>query len=259
MADITNKIEFITHWKWISEKVKGGQTMSKIEGYGVYQNSYMNSAVQNRNTRETEKTEKTEKKEPVQLSDRAKKLLEEMKKNYSNMDFIVADYENDEEAAGYLSKGTKEYSVLIEPETLEEMAADKDAKAKYLGILDDAVDQLKGIRDKLGENKDDVARLGITIGKDGQVSYFAELEKAGERQKEWVEKTREAKKEERAEQEKKAQEQKELDIAAQGRTKKTRVQADTVEELLEKIKNVDWNQIKSEEKPVTGGKFDFSI
>lgn len=233
--------------------------MSKIEGYGVYQNSYMGSTIQSRKAKEAEKTEKAEKKEQVQLSDRAKKLLEELKKNYSNMDFIVADYETDEEAADYLARGTKEYSVLIEPETLEEMAADEEAKAKYTGILDDAVGQLKDIKEKLGDNKDDVARLGITIGKDGQVSYFAELEKAGERQKEWVEKTREVKKEERAEQEKKAQEQKNQDIAAQGRTKKTRVQADSVEELLEKISNVDWDQIKSEEKQVTGGKFDFSI
>lgn len=233
--------------------------MSRIEGYGVYQNSYMGNTTQSRSTREAEKTEKTEKKEPVQLSDKAKKLLDELKKNYSNMDFIVADYETDEEASAYLSRGTKEFSTLIDPDTLEAMAADEEVKAKYTGILDDAVGQLKDIKEKLGDDQEDVARLGITIDKDGNVSYFAELEKSGERQKEWIEKTREAKKEERAEQEKKAQEQKEQDVAALGRTKKTRVQADTVEELLEKIKNVDWDQIKSEEKPVTGGKFDFSI
>ena len=233
--------------------------MSKIEGYGVYQNSYMGNTTQSRSTREAEKTEKTEKKEPVQLSDWAKKLLEEMKKTYSNMDFIVADYETDEEAAAYLSRGTKEFSTLIDPDTLEAMAADEEVTAKYTGILDDAVGQLKDIKEKLGDDNEDVTRVGISIDKNGQVSYFAELEKSGERQKEWIEKTREAKKEERAEQEKKAQEQKDQDIAAQGRTKKTLVQAGSVEELLEKIKNVDWNQIRSEEKPVTGGKFDFSI
>ncbi len=233
--------------------------MSKIEGYGVYQNSYMGNTTQSRSTREAEKTEKTEKKEPVQLSDWAKKLLEEMKKTYSNMDFIVADYETEEEAAAYLSRGTKEFSTLIDPDTLEAMAADEEVKAKYTGILDDAVGQLKDIKEKLGDDNEDVTRVGISIDKNGQVSYFAELEKSGERQKEWIEKTREAKKEERAEQEKKAQEQKDQDIAAQGRTKKTLVQAGSVEELLEKIKNVDWNQIRSEEKPVTGGKFDFSI
>lgn len=236
--------------------------MSKIAGYGVYQNSYMSSAAKSRNTREADKTDKAdkaEKKEQVQLSDRAKKLLEELKKNYSNMDFIVADYETDEEASAYLAKGTKEYSVLIEPETLEEMAADEETKAKYTDILDDSVNQLKDIKEQLGDKKDEVTHIGISIGKDGSVSYFADLEKIGERQKEWIEKSRESKKEERTEQEKKAQEQKNQDIAALERTKKTRVQADSVEGLLEKIKNVDWDQIKSEEKAMTGGRFDFSI
>lgn len=236
--------------------------MSKIAGYGVYQNSYMGSAAKSRNTKEADKADKvdkTEKKEQVQLSDRAKKLLEELKKNYSNMDFIVADYETDEEASSYLAKGTKEYSVLIEPETLEEMAADEEAKAKYTGILDDAAGQLKDIKDKLGDKADEVTHIGISVGKDGSVSYFADLEKVGERQKEWIEKSRESKKEERTEQEKKAQEKKNKDIAAQERTKKTRVQADSVEELLEKIKGVDWDQVKSEEKAMTGGRFDFSI
>lgn len=236
--------------------------MSKIAGYGVYQNSYTGSTAQSRSARGTEKAnkaDKTEKKEQVQLSDRAKKMLDELKKNYSNMDFIVADYETDEEASSYLARGTKEYSVLIEPETLEEMAADEDAKAKYTGILDDAVDQLKDIKDKLGDKKDEVAHIGISVGKDGQVSYFADLEKVGERQKEWIEKSRESRKEERADQEKRAQEKKNQDIAAQARTKKTRVQADSVDELLEKIKGVDWDQVKSEEKPVTGGRFDSTI
>ncbi|MDE7342222.1 MAG: hypothetical protein K2N80_16965 [Lachnospiraceae bacterium] len=233
--------------------------MSRIAGYGVYQNSYMGSAAKSRNTREADKADKTEKKEQVQLSDRAKKLLEELKKNYNNMDFIVADYETDEEASAYLAKGTKEYSVLIEPETLEEMAADEEAKAKYTGILDDAVDQLKDIKEQLGDKQDEVTHIGISVGKDGSVSYFADLEKIGERQKEWIEKSRESRKEERTEQEKKAQEKKNQDIAAQERTKKTRVQADSVEELIEKIKGVDWDQIKSEEKAMTGGRFDFSI
>lgn len=231
--------------------------MSKVEGYGVYQNSYYNNAVKNSTAKETgkaDKANKTEKKDKVQLSNKAKKLLEELKKDYKNMDFIIADYETDEEAASYLSRGTKEYSVLIDPETLEEMAADEDTKAKYTGILEDAVGQLKDMESELGDKKEEVTHLGISIGKDGQVSYFAELEKAGERQKEFIERTRESKKEERAEQAKKAEEK-----ASGERTKKTRVEADSVDELLEKIKSVDWDQIKSEGIPTTGGKFDFSI
>lgn len=232
--------------------------MSKIDGYGVYQNSYYNSAVKDsaaKATGKADKSNKTEKKESqVTLSAKAKKLLEELKKNYKNMDFMVADYESDEEAASYLARGTKEYSVLIEPETLEEMAADKETEAKYRGILDDAVGQLKDMESQLGDKKDEVAHLGISIGNDGKVSYFADLEKVSERQKDFIERTRENKKEERTAQAKKAEEN-----AAKGRTKRTRVEADSVEELLEKIKAVDWEQVKAEEKPVTGGRFDFTI
>ena len=231
--------------------------MSKVEGYGAYQSSLYNASKGStaKKTGTADKTNKTEKKDSkVQLSVKAKKLLEELKKNYKNMDFIVADYENDEEAASYLSRGTKEYSVLIDPETLEEMASDEETKAKYTGILDDAVGQLKDMESKLGDKKDDVTHLGISIDKDGQVSYFAELEKAGERQKEFVERTRESKKEEKAAQAKKAEEK-----AASERTKKTRVEADSVEELLDKIKAVDWDQVKPEVKPVSGSRFDFTI
>lgn len=235
--------------------------MSKVEGYGVYQNNYYNSTVNSRSAKDAKnadkagETGKAEKKDSVQLSDKAKKLLEELQKKYGNMDFIVADYETDEEAAEYLSRGTKEFSVLIDPETLEEMAADEEAKAKYTGILEDSVAQLKDMKEQLGDKKDEVTRLGISIGKDGSVSYFADLEKMGEKQKEWIEKSIENKKEERSEREKKAQEE----LASHERTQKTRVQAGSIEELLEKINAVDWSQIKSEEKAAAGSKFDFSV
>lgn len=233
--------------------------MSKVEGYGVYQNSYYGGAVKDsnktQNSHKTDKTDKTNKNDNVQLSSKAKKLLEELKKTYSNMDFIIADYETDEEASAYLARGTKEYSVLLDPETLEEMAADEETKNKYVGILEDSVGQLKDMKEQLGDKADEVTNIGISIGKDGQVSYFADLEKMGEKQKEFIERTRESKKEAKTEQEKKAHEE----LAARERVQKTTVRANSVDELLEKINAVDWDQIKPEEKPEAGSRFDFSI
>ena len=55
-----------------------------------------------------------------------------MQKKYGDRDFFVADYSSDDEAQRYLSRGSKEYSVLIEPELLEKMAADESVKEKYL-------------------------------------------------------------------------------------------------------------------------------
>lgn len=221
--------------------------MSRIEGYGVYQNSYYDKSAQSRQTKETANKDKTGaagKSGQSELSYKAKRLLEQLKKTFGNMDFMVADYENEDEAATYLSRGTKEYSVLIEPDVLEEMASDSKAKDKYLGILDEATGKLDDMQNQLGARKDEVTRMGISIGKDGEVSYFAELEKVSEKQRERIEKAREDKKEDRAQQD---------------RTKRTRVQAGSARELLKKIKSVDWSEIRAEDTKESGSRFDYTI
>lgn len=225
--------------------------MNRVDGFSAYQNSYYDMVLSGRKEQEAVKTAQTrqaEENSQVKLSDNAKKLLEELKKTYGNMDFMVADYETEEEAASYLSRGTKEYSVLLDPETLEEMAADEDTKAKYLNQLDEATGKLTEMKDQLGDDADEVTHLGVSIDKDGSVSYFAELEKVNEKQTERIEKARENRKEEKANAEKVAE-----------KSKRTRVSADSVEGLLEKIRNIDWSQIKEEKVATSGSRFDFSI
>lgn len=220
--------------------------MNKVEGYGAYQSRYYDNQLVTRNSKEaskTNETSKTENKNPAPLSDKAKELLEELKKTYKNMDFMVANYDTEEEAMDYHARGTKDYSVLIEPELLEKMAADEQTKEKYLGIINNATQKIGEIKDQLGEEKEEVTRIGFTVGTDGSVSYFAELEKMSEKQKDRIEKT----KEEKAEK------------TAQEKAKKTRVQADSIEELIEKIKNVDWDKVKITETKEIGGKFDSKI
>lgn len=234
--------------------------MSKIEGYGVYQKSLYENSVKSKKAKEekkTDKTDKTEKNSQVELSDKAKKLLEQLRKTYGNMDFMVADYESEEEAAKYLSRGTKEYSVLIEPELLEEMASDEETKEKYLGILNDATDKLSKMKEQLGDKKDEVIHMGVSVGKDGTVSYFAELEKVSEKQRERIEKAREEKKEAAKEEEKEAAGA--VGKSISGKAKKTTVKASSVEELLEKIRNVDWSTVKSGEMTESGSRFDLKV
>lgn len=242
--------------------------MNTINGYNAYQNNFYSSSVNSRKeqgkTSKSESSAKTDKtgktNSSVQLSDKAKALLQELKKTYSNMDFIVADYDSDEEAASYLSRGTKEYTVLIDTEELERMAADDSVKEQNLSLLDEAVGKLNEIKDQLGDSKDEVVRVGITIGKDGELSFFAELEKAGERQKKFIDSIRESKKEaaEKAE----ADKNNSRNPYEHGyeRGKRTTVYASTVEELLDKISNVDWDSIKEESTaPVPGKHFSSSI
>lgn len=243
--------------------------MSRVNGYSAYQNNYHDNSVQNKKgPNKTSKTNSSKKADGtgktnnnVQLSDRAKALLQELKKKYSNMDFIVGDYESDEEAASYLSRGTKEYSVLIDAEELESMASDDEIKNRNLSLLDEAVDQLDDVKNQLGDSKDDVLHIGIKIGKDGELSYFAELEKSGERQKEFVERIREGKKEAAEE---KASANNKTGGRPHGydyeRSKHTTVYASSTQELIDKIKNVDWDDVKEETTvPMPGDRFNFSI
>ena len=223
--------------------------MNRVNSYGAYQNSYYEGTIQNRKEQEkkVEAVKKNEEakssKQPV-LSSRAKQLLKELQKTYGNMEFMVGRYETEEEAKSYLSGGTKEYSVLIDPEELEKMASDESVKKKYLGMLEDATKKLTDMKAQLGSREDEVVHMGVSIGKDGTMSFFADLEKLSEKQRERIEEKREERREEKA---------------SSDKIKRTRVHADSADELLKKIKQVDWSKIKEEKASETVRKFDFSV
>ena len=77
------------------------------------------------------------------------------------------------------------------------------------------------------------------------------MEKSSASQKEYLEKLQEKKAEEKKETKKKEQ-TKQIEV------RKTTVQANSKEELLDKIKNIDWDSIKPGENKI-GGRFDFSV
>lgn len=216
--------------------------MNGISSYGAFLGNNYNNTIQNKKTDNVKQAQETKNKD-IKLSDKAKNLLKELKKTYGDVDFIVANYETDEEADAYLSRGTKEFSVLIDPEELEKMANDDELKKKNLGIIDEAKEKLSGMKEQLGDKKDEVTRFGVSIDKNGQVSFFAELETLSEKQKERIE----ASKEEKG------------GYIRGSRVKKTRVNASSAEELLEKINKVDWSKIKEERQEENKSRMDFSI
>lgn len=235
--------------------------MNGIGSYNAMQKNIYGAAAQSRKTakaddKKTDETKKTNS-NSVQLSDKAKALLQELKKTYNNADIYVAEYETDEEAAEYLSRGSKDFSVLIDPEELERMAADDEVKKKNINLLDESLGKLSEMKEELKETgrEDEVVTLGVNIGKDGQVSYFAELEKSGERTKEFVDKMLEDKKEANAEKADKVQDKYNFE-----HSKRATVSANSVEELLEQIKNFNWDNVKEETSiPMPGKNFDFTV
>lgn len=239
--------------------------------------SHTNSTGKNSPASSAEKSSKmseTAKSGWVTLSEDAKNLLKELKKKYGNMDFIIADYETDEEAERYLARGTGEYSVLLTPEELEKMAADESYKKQNLSILDDAVSKLGEMKTQLGDKEHEVSRIGIAIDSEGKISYFAELEKVNEKQRERIEKRREERREESREGSKRADSsaktgerigkneaeeriQKKEAEESKEPVKRTVVRADSVEALLKRIEEVDWSAVKAEEEQLQGRRIDF--
>lgn len=225
--------------------------MNKVGMYDSYVNSYR--AYEPAAQAGTQKTASAKAGEaantkPVELSREAKDLLKELQQKYGNMDFIVGDFETEEEAASYLARGTKDYSVLMSVEELEEMAKDSSSKKEGMNKIENARNQLAYMQTQLDESGENVKKLGVVFEKDGTTTLFASMEKVNEQQRERQEEALEAKKAEKS--------------AANTntpykRTKETTVKATTVEELLEKIRSVDWDSVEEKSVPASGSKFDY--
>lgn len=161
--------------------------MVNVNGYGQYNTytkaaSYSGKADQNtKNIDRADFAESARDKMMVgsastqKLSSTAQSYLERLKNKYGNMDFIIADYDTDEEADALLENGKGEYNVLITPDLLEKMAADEAVAAEYEGVIESSVNDIKTARGQLGEDADMVDKFSIALNADGTVSITAKL------------------------------------------------------------------------------------
>ena len=246
---------------------------------GAYQQvaGYYNNTVDKNEKQQTDRSARAEKtqtagyvdknREQV-LSRQAQNVLEKLRDKYSDMDFMVADFKNAEEARAALSKSTKEFSVLFSSEELEKMASnEKYLKQKMQGIdgavrMSEEINQKYGFErafGKEGTTDTEITKIGIAFHDDGTTSFFAELEKSSVKQRERIEEAREEKRAEKKAAEKKAEKELQNYAKSSTDTKRTSVWADSLEELIEKIKAVDWKNVKAEKTPENGGRFDYSI
>ncbi|MEI3035226.1 MAG: DUF6033 family protein [[Eubacterium] siraeum] len=197
---------------------KGGIIMSAVNTNYEYKPAYSVSA--------TDKADKSKETSTVRLSTDVQKYLEQLKGKYKNVDFIVADFSSDEEAQKHLATGKGEYNCVITPDTLEKMAADETERAKFEGIIDKAIGELPEIRKQLGDDSENVTKLGISVDSEGNVSYYA-LIKESLKKNENVEKAKEKAAEKKAEEAKKEEKEE---------YEERLVTASSVEELIKLIK-----------------------
>ena len=172
--------------------------------------------------------------EGIKLSDAAMDLLKELREKYGNMEISVAKWSTDEEQDYYARGCKKDYSVLIDPELLEKMAADESVRAEYEAVLEQAGDKSAELKEALGEDADKIKSFSISMDANGKISYAVQLikdfEERNAKRAESAEKSAEEIREERLEERraKKREDEKE---------RLERMTADSMDELIEKIKN----------------------
>lgn len=178
--------------------------------------------------------------EGVELSDAAKDLLAELRAKYGNMDIRAAEWSSDEEQDHYASMTSKDYSVLINPELLEKMAADDSVRAEYEAVLSGAGDKFEELKEGLGDDADKVSGFSITIDKEGKTSYALQLlkdmdESSRAKKKEDASKTQEERiNEKRAE--RKRIEKERVEKIEEKKRETERITADSIEELIAAVK-----------------------
>lgn len=227
---------------------------------------------------ETQKAQKTQSKSEnygktigqPKLSDEAKDYYAELKKKYSNLDFILVSKDMKDVAkaqAGSYANPNK-MVVLIDEEKLERMATDEEFRKQYEGIISNAASGLSQFKAQLGSKASAVKSYGMQIDDGGNASFFAVVDKSLAAQRDRIQKKKaEAKEEKKAEAKKEAKKALE-EKRAQRHSEKIEedentvtVTASSMEELLKKIDDVFFealsDSVQTDEEKLLGQHIDF--
>ena len=171
------------------------------------------------------------------LSKKAQKYYDQLKKKFSNMDFILVSADMKEEAEANAGKygSNKSLIVLIDDEKIEKMAEDAQYREKYEKVLRGATTQFAQMKQDLGSNADNVKAFGMKVNDNGTASYFAVIDKSLATQKKRIEEKAEKNREDK----KKAQQQERKDKLdgkySDSAKDEVTVTASSWDELLKKI------------------------
>ena len=220
----------------------------------------------NKTVKDIPETNNVSAKNEEQLSEKAQDLLKKLREKYGDYDFFVGNTEDEQKTLA--NSGSKEFSVVITADELEKMAADEDYAAQKEKDIEDSVAMCKRISEQYGyvsageEDENSVGvinKISVTVGQDGKISIFAELEKLSEAQIERIKKAKEAKAEEAKAEEKKADAVDKKNPYSKENpdaVKRTTIEASSEEEFIEKLKSINWKTIG---ESYSGDKFDFSV
>ncbi len=211
-----------------------------------------------------------------QLSEQAAKYYEELKKKYSNMDFILVSADQKEyaksKAASYAN--ANKMVVLIDEEKIEKMASDENYRKQYEGIIANAASGLSQLGKQLSATGAKVKGYGMQVNDNGTASYFAVVDKSLALQKQRIANKAEAKREERKAEAKKAKREQQEERIQKSRDKNkadkaeesediVTITASSISELINKVNNTIYTSmsdyVQTDEEKKIGQQFDYVI
>lgn len=185
-------------------------------------------------------------KNEANLSKKAQDFLKNLREKYGDYDFMIGNSTDDLKA---LSKtGSKEFSVIFSNAEIERMANDeKYAEEKMQGVAG-AVKMAKRVAEEYGFGSASgengvINKIGVTVDDSGKMKLFADLEKTTSKQRERIEANREKRAEEKKAADK-AKKKNPYEKNDKPSVKRARIEADTEEEFIDKLKNLDWSKIE---------------
>lgn len=203
-----------------------------------------------------------------QLSEKAEKYYEKLKKKYGNMDFILVSADQKEQAEANAAKygSNKSLIVLIDEDKIEKMAEDESYRKKYEGILDKATGQFAQMKESLGSNADSVKAFGMKFDDYGNASFFAVVDKSLAAQRERIQQRHDQKVADKKAADKKAakKEQQEKILDKQKRPEDlVTVEASSWDELLQKINETvamgRSDMVQTQAETYVGQQFDYTV
>ncbi len=211
-----------------------------------------------------------------ELSEKAAKYYEQLKKKYGNYDFILVSRDQKENAKANAAKYANGYKtvVLIDEDKIEQMATDEKFRKQYEGILSGAAAQIQQLKTSLQSSGAQVKGFGMQVNDGGTLSFFAVLKKSSAEQKARIEKKGEQKRAEKKAAEKKAAKKekeerlkdkksdKVADSKEEAGTEDTvTISAGSIEELLSKIETYNFNtrsdSVQTQSEKQIGQNIDF--
>lgn len=218
-----------------------------------------------------------------ELTEKAAKYYEELKRKYGNLDFILVSKDQKEFAKATASSysNPNKMVVLIDEEKIERMAEDEDYRRQYEGIISQGASGLSQLRNRLANMGLSVKSYGMQVNDNGAASFFATMDQSFKAQNKAAQdrlaKKKATKKAEEKKAAKKAEQKKQQEKLENSRAERREIReedleggsdgeitftADSIEDLIRQIEDADnlvRRDILSDSERKVGRKFDFTI